>query len=126
MKAKQFYMFACVLTVSSGVGLQSATAQYGQTNLVSDIPFIAKNLDPRLTNPIGMAFSTPSPFWVANQGFDAATLYNGQGVAQPSPFNPLVVSVPTPTGAVFNGSGNNTDFRINDGTNSAAAVFLFA
>lgn len=121
LRSRLSQAFACLMLLS-GVGLQTATAQYAQTNLVSDTPFLAKFLDPNLSNPTGMAFNAASPFWVANQGSNVATLYNGQGVPQS-----LVVSVPGgPTGTVFNASGNNTDFRISDGSNSAAALFLFA
>src|SRR6185436_857745 len=74
-----------------------------QTNLASDVPGLAANLDPNLKNPWGMSFSATSPFWVSNQGANNSTLYNAAGVRQA-----LIVSTPpSPTGQVFaNVAGN--------------------
>jgi uncharacterized protein (TIGR03118 family) len=81
----------------------AATIGYFQTNLTSDIPGLAANVDPLLINPWGMSFSATSPFWLSDQGSNVATLYNGAGVP-----NGLVVSTPPvpgpgPTGQVFAG-----------------------
>ena len=95
---------------------------FGQTNLVSDLPGVARFMDPDLVNPWGIAFSATSPIWIADNGSGMATLYNGAGVKQG-----LVVSIPAPgggqgapTGQVFNGgSGFNGDrflFSTEDGT----------
>jgi uncharacterized protein (TIGR03118 family) len=95
---------------------------FGQQNLVSDLPGVAKFLDPDLVNPWGIAFSSSSPIWISDNGQGLATIYNGAGVKQG-----LVVSVPAPgggqgapTGQVFNGgSGFNSDrfiFSTEDGT----------
>src|SRR5262249_42621279 len=74
-----------------------------QTNLASDIPGAAANTDVNLVNPWGMAFSTTSPFWIANEGADVASLHTGNGGSVP-----LVVSTPNaPTGAVFNPSSTS-------------------
>jgi uncharacterized protein (TIGR03118 family) len=85
--------------------------QYHQTNLVAGghttgVPAGVPN-DSDLVNPWGLARSTTSPWWVADNGTGKSTLYNGQGNKQG-----LVVTVPgspppstgTPTGVVFNGS----------------------
>jgi uncharacterized protein (TIGR03118 family) len=78
---------------------------FTQTNLVSDIPGMAKVTDPDLVNPWGVSFSSASPFWVSDNGTGLATLYNGAGDKQM-----LVVTVPpagaTPTGQVFNSSSS--------------------
>jgi uncharacterized protein (TIGR03118 family) len=60
-------------------------------------------VDPQLINPWGVTFSATSPFWVADNGMDVATLYNGGGTKQG-----LVVTVTSgaPTGQVFNGNAN--------------------
>jgi len=80
-----------------------------QTNLVSDIPGMAKFTDPNLVNPWGISESGGSPFWVSNNGGNNATLYNTAGQPQS-----LVVSIPSgvPTGQVFNASTafNNDKF----------------
>ena len=41
---------------------------FGQTNLVSDLPGVARFLDPDLVNPWGMSFSPMSPIWVSDNG----------------------------------------------------------
>jgi uncharacterized protein (TIGR03118 family) len=101
-----------------------AQAGYVQTNLVSDIPGLAKVTDPLLVNPWGVSFSGTSPFWVSNAGTGTSTLYNGAGVKQaltvtiPGPGAPGVPGVPT--GQVFNGTGS---FALPVGGN---ATFIFA
>jgi uncharacterized protein (TIGR03118 family) len=95
---------------------------FGQVNLVSDLPGVARFTDPDLVNPWGMAFSSGSPIWVSDNGQGLATIYDGAGVKQS-----LVVSIPAPgggqgapTGQVFNGgSGFHGDlflFSTEDGT----------
>jgi uncharacterized protein (TIGR03118 family) len=78
---------------------------FTQTNLVSDIPGMAKTPDPNLVNPWGVSFSPTSPFWISDNGTGLATLYNGAG-----DIIPLVVAVPSPgsapTGQVFNSSSS--------------------
>ena len=98
---------------------------YQQTNLVSDVPGLAQFPDPDLVNPWGLAASSASPWWVADNGTGLSTLYKGDGTKQG-----LVVTVATPpgdtdpatpTGIVFNGS---SDFTLTDDTTSAAR-FIF-
>lgn len=111
---------ALLLVAPPRAGAQSA---YGQTNLVSDVPGLARTLDPLLQNPWGVSFSPTGPFWVSNAGTGTSTLYNGAGVKQA-----LVVTIPGPTGSVpsvptgqvFNGAGA---FQLANGSN---ATFLFA
>jgi uncharacterized protein (TIGR03118 family) len=108
------------------------SADFVQTNLVSDIAGMAATTDPNLINPWGLVSSSTSPWWVANQGTGTSTLYNGQGLPQGGP---LIVSIPnnggtftphgSPTGIVFNTSG--TGFNVSeDGGNPGSSVFLFA
>lgn len=93
---------------------------YTVTNLVSDGTIPAAHTDHNLVNGWGLTAGPTTPWWVANNGTDTSTLYDGSGAARP-----LVVSVAgDPTGAVFNGS--STDFVVTDGTHSGAARFLFA
>src|SRR5262249_2709616 len=89
---------------------------YRQTNLVSDQPGVAAVTDPNLVTPWGMAFAVTSPFWLADEGADVATLYNGNG----SPLALVVLVSGAPTGDVFNGS--STSFQIGN----SPARFLFA
>jgi len=115
-----------VAVVAAGTTL-AATASaasdnhYTVHNLVSDQPGVADHQDPYLVNAWGIAASSTSPWWVADNGTDRSTLYNGDGVARP-----LVVSVDGgPTGTVFN--GNSSAFFISDGLgHSGPALFMFA
>jgi len=94
---------------------------YQVTPLVSDGSNDAPLHDANLLNSWGIARGVSGPFWVADNHADVATLYDGDGVA-----NPLVVSLPSgtgPTGIVFNPGGG---FIVNNGTNSGPARFLFA
>jgi uncharacterized protein (TIGR03118 family) len=100
---------------------------YLQTNLVSDLPGVARTTDANLRNPWGIVASATSPFWIADNATGVSTLYNGSGVAQS-----LVVTIPppaggtppaAPTGIVFN---STTSFVVSSGGKSGAAAFLFA
>jgi uncharacterized protein (TIGR03118 family) len=98
---------------------------YQQTNLVSDVPGLAATTDPHLVNAWGLARSSGSPWWVADNGTGVSTLYTGTGAIVP-----LVVTVPvppggtppsTPTGTVFNATatdflGDHFIFVTEDGT----------
>jgi uncharacterized protein (TIGR03118 family) len=106
------------------------SAGFAQVNLASDLPGLARVIDPNLVNPWGIAFSPTGPFWFANNGSGVSDLLNGRGQAVP-----LVVSVPsraggwtagsggTPTGTVFNGGAG---FIISENGTSAPSRFLFA
>src|ERR671930_1554212 len=98
---------------------------YHQTNLVSDLPGLAQLTDPGLVNPWGLAFSSTSPAWVADNGTDSATLYRGFVNGSPIVKVPLVVSIPggAPTGQVFNPTSG---FVVHSGLSSGPARFLFA
>jgi hypothetical protein len=79
---------------------------YVQTNLTSDLPGVAQNLDPNLVNPWGMAFSSTSPIWIADNHTGLSTVYNGAGKPFPTA-SPLVVTIPppnvnTPTACPYN------------------------
>jgi uncharacterized protein (TIGR03118 family) len=73
--------------------------RYKVTKLVSDIKGEAPNVDPVLQNAWGVAFSpAASPFWVSDNATGCSTLYDGQGVPQPS--TPLLVKIPLPGGGI--------------------------
>ena len=128
------FLFCCrlfgalaLVVLFSGATLQSARAQYAQTNLASSIPGLANFLDPQLVNPTGMAFTLTSPIWIANQDAGSASLHqgNGNGVLG----LPFITVTGSPTGAVSNpnsSSGNNPAFFVTDGTHTAPSIFLFA
>jgi uncharacterized protein (TIGR03118 family) len=92
---------------------------YNVQGLVSDQPGVAATTDPNLVNAWGLVAGPATPWWVANNGTNTSTLYNGLGTILP-----LVVSVPgAPTGAVFNGG---TNFLVSNGTTNVPARFIFA
>jgi uncharacterized protein (TIGR03118 family) len=100
------------------------------------VTHVAKFFDPNLVNPWGIATSSSSPFWVADNGASVSTLYNTAGTPQslvvsiPSPGDPLGASG-APTGVVFNTASLQGAFKIS-GVNAggmavtAPAAFLFA
>ncbi|VVB91743.1 Plastocyanin [uncultured archaeon] len=108
--------------------LPSIAENYRQTDLVSDVPGLAKVTDPNLVNSWGIAHPPTGPWWVADNGMGVATLYNGMGQPFP-PGNPLIVNIPppeggtgpsAPTGIVFN---EGSDFAVTPG-NPAAFIFV--
>ena len=104
-----------ILTLAS----EPASAAYIQENLVSDIPGLATFTDADLVNPWGIAHSSNSPWWVADNKTALSTLYDGTGAKRA-----LVVTIPganaAPTGLIFN---NTTSFEVSPG---ATARFIFA
>jgi len=102
--------------------VSSISAQHYQTtNLVSDVPGLAKFTDPELVNPWGLDATGGGPWWVSDNGTGKSTLYNAAGVKQG-----LIVQVvsptadpSTPTGIVFNGSSSFV-------VNGSPARFIFA
>jgi uncharacterized protein (TIGR03118 family) len=72
--------------------------------------------DPLLQNSWGLAAGPRSPWWVANNGSNTSTLYNGAGDKIPLE----VVVTGAPTGEVFYGG---TEFRLSNGE---PALFIWA
>lgn len=92
---------------------------FTQTALVSDGASSAAHTDAHLVNAWGIAFNPTGFVWVANNGSNTSTLYDGNGVPQT-----LVVATPdSPTGIVFNGS---QDFQLTQNGKTGASPFLFA
>src|SRR5262249_3808369 len=111
--------------------LAAAIPTFTQTNLVSDVPGMAKRTDPNLVNPWGMALGLNSGLWIADNGSGKATTYDGTGQPIPSG-SPLVVTIPAPaggtgtsapTGVATNGTSG---FVISAGGTSAPSTELFA
>src|SRR3954453_2982139 len=76
---------------------------YTVTPLASDIPGVAPTFDANLVNGWGLARSATSPWWVADNGSDKTTIYNGAGVLQMIGGQPFQTVEGGPTGAVFSG-----------------------
>ena len=117
-----------------GAAPAGATAHFTsfqQINLVSDQSGKAQLPDTDLVNAWGLAASpgtnaSPgSPLWVADNGSDKATLYQGATATSVTKV-PLVVSVTgaAPTGQVFN--GDSSAFMVSDSHgNSGSSLFIF-
>ncbi len=123
---------ALVATAAVGVPIANSIGNpanpYTQTNLISDIPGVARITDPNLVNPWGQATIGGSPLWVADNGSDQSTLYTG-GVNGTIPVaSSLVVKIEggAPTGTVGNTTGSATDFLVHTGMGTAPANFIFA
>ena len=104
---------------------------YAVTNLVSDQASVALTRDVNLVDAWGIVFAPGEPVWVANNGTNTSTLYDGNGVNQG-----LVVALPpgtataniaggtdNPTGVVFN--GNTSAFMVTEGGKTGSASFIF-
>ncbi|MGZ4759879.1 MAG: TIGR03118 family protein [Acidimicrobiales bacterium] len=119
-------VFALGVVVASPVGAVEQSARprgaYVRTNLVSDVPGAAQQLDPNLVNAWGMASGPATPVWVSAADSGVATIYPGATGSTPVSVAQLVVSIPggSPTGQVFNTTGG---FDITPGQ---PALFIFA
>lgn len=124
MKTNRVALVFALLVAASTSSLYAASTAYVQTNLVSDLSTVgAVTVDPNLTNPWGMSFSTSSPFWISNQMSNTSTAYNGVGAPAVSPTTRIDVQVPGgPTGQVFNVAGG-ANFPIAVG--GTASNFIF-
>jgi uncharacterized protein (TIGR03118 family) len=109
------------------LGAVSFGQHYTQTNLQANASGVAEASDPELVNSWGLARTSGSAWWVADNATGFATLYNGPGKKQSltvtiPPADPTNKSKPTgsPTGVIANGS--TTDFVLAPG---AVADFIF-
>ncbi|KIG01891.1 TIGR03118 family protein [Caballeronia concitans] len=120
---------ATLMSCGGGSGSNSnntpAQSSFTVTALVSDGAVQAAHTDPNLKNPWGVAFNPKGFVWVADNGTNVATLYDGNGAPQP-----LVVAIPagmngsaSPTGIVFNGTQS---FIVNEKGMAGVAAFIFA
>jgi uncharacterized protein (TIGR03118 family) len=106
-----------------------AASAFTQTVLVADqTGGIASHTDANLVNPWGLVIQGTAPAWVANNGTQTSTLYDGNG--NPRPATPLIVTFAangttdfSPTGIVFNGT--STDFVVSSAGKAAGASFIF-
>jgi uncharacterized protein (TIGR03118 family) len=107
-----FSTLGCALIVTAMAGYARA-AGYVQTNLVSNGAVPAAHTDANLVNPWGISFIPgASPFWVSDNNAGVATLYDGTGVAFPSPATPLVVDIPSPTDPTMGGATGTPDGQV--------------
>jgi uncharacterized protein (TIGR03118 family) len=118
---------AALASGSASKGYGNPLGKYKTHNLVSDQAGKADIRDPNLVNAWGLSFGTKpaTPAWVADNGTDVSTLYQGDVAGSPVTKVPLTVKIPggAPTGTVFNGSNS---FIIKSGAKQGAANFLFS
>ena len=108
MHARFVSTLAAAVCIWALGGVPASAQFYEQHTLVSDGSVPADHVDPLLVNAWGLVSSPTSPWWVADNGSDSSTLYNGTTGAAVS----LIVSVPgAPTGLVFN--ANSAAFMVN-------------
>jgi uncharacterized protein (TIGR03118 family) len=127
-------IFTAFAAMSFGIVPASAHTQpggYSQINLVSDQHGKAHLTDHDLVNAWGLAASPGTnmkpgtPLWVADNGSDKATLYQGNGPMAVSKVGLVVhVTGAAPTGQVFN--ADQSAFIVKDKMgNSGSSLFLF-
>src|SRR4029079_4315597 len=77
---------------------------------MSDLPGLADSVDKNLVNPWGIAFSSESPFWIANNHSGVSSIYTGDAGALGSVSipSPMFGTLGKPTGVVFNSDTNVT------------------
>ena len=111
----------------AGAGVANADG-FSQTDLVSNMPGLAKTTDSSLVNPWGVSFANGSPIWISDQGTQTSPLFSVTGSTGVS--GPLfTVNIPPagvsgPTGQVGNASGSG--FDVGNGGNGKPANFIFA
>jgi len=118
-RAQSRWAIPAVLVGLALAAVAGASAASGNVYTVTNLQSTAS--DPTLVNGWGLAALATSPWWVADNGTDAATLYRADGTK-----NPLTVAVANaPTGAVANDAG--TGFLVSNAAQvSASSRFIFA
>src|SRR2546429_7161078 len=105
MKFRLFSLPLAMLLVGvlAAPAVAGADKEYTVHPLVSNVAGAAPTMDANLVNAWGLTASPTSPWWVADNGTSASTLYRANGSIVP-----LVVQVPVhPTGAVFWATGSS-------------------
>jgi uncharacterized protein (TIGR03118 family) len=106
------------IALAAAAAASAVTGGYNVKPLVSDNGVPGTITDPNLVNSWGLVAGPTTPWWVADNGANVATLYNTAGPA--ASIVPLVVNVgDAPTGTVFNGTAG---FKLANGN---PARFLF-
>jgi uncharacterized protein (TIGR03118 family) len=97
MRTRRFITLAAIAGIMSAGLLRAADSNnYTATILVSNEPGEAPVFDAKLVNAWGIATAGSSPWWVADNGTDWSTVYNGAGTK----LSREVVVTGAPTGIV--------------------------
>ncbi len=109
--------------------LPNATPAFVETNLVSDIPGLARHTDTAVVNPWGFTEHSRGEFLLSDNGSGNAALFAADGTALgapiviPPPAGSPAGATSTPNGQVLN---TTNDFVISENGRSAPATVLFA
>ena len=132
MKTTSALIKAAALTaLFLSTSLAHAFNNFDWENLQSDIHGVAKQTDPNVVNPWGLALASSGNIWVNDNGAGVATVYHQDGTPAPNSSHPLVVTIPpsasnsdgaNPTGIVSN---TTSFFKVSNGTNSLPANLIF-
>ncbi|HEX4378171.1 MAG TPA: TIGR03118 family protein, partial [Steroidobacteraceae bacterium] len=143
--ASVMYTLACGSTTAGGIyggGSTGSTTQtvtltvtaassYTATTLVSDTQTTGATQDPNLVNPWGLVFATGAPVWIANNGSQTSTLYDGHGTALPlvvnlaNDQNGAAITGFNPSGIVA-GDNDPNDFVVTESGTSGASSFIYS
>lgn len=112
-----FTAFVALVLLEPGAAVAQS---YQITNLVANTAGKARHTDSLLSNPWGLAYAPGGPFWISDEAAGCSTLYDGLGNPQPIAQGVVKVSIlpasgtnsGTPTGIVYNGSSEFSEFRI--------------
>ena len=121
-------MAASLAVPASAAGAAEGHRGFTQTNLVSDVPGMAKLTDRLVSNPWGISLGPTTPLWVTNNNTNTATLYQGANGKKPISKVALTVKLsPGPTGTVFNfrAASNPKDFVVGPKGKSTPSLFMF-
>jgi uncharacterized protein (TIGR03118 family) len=106
---------------------------YQETNLVSNVPGVARFTDANVVNSWGIAHSPSGPWRVADNGTGKVTSYLGDGTPQspiitvPPPGGSPAGTTATPTGNIYNPVNGSEpfDFDITSNGRTGPAIFAF-
>jgi uncharacterized protein (TIGR03118 family) len=119
-------------TQTATLTVAAATAYTAKT-LVADTQTPGATQDTNLVNPWGLVFAPGAPVWVANNGSQTSTLYDGTGTIIPLVVNVAndqhggAVSAFNPTGIVASDATHNpNDFVITESGASGASSFIYS
>src|SRR3954462_6458179 len=97
---KQLRKVHLVLENLEDRSVPSAVGGFTQVNIASDVPGLAKVVDPYLVNPWGMSFSPTGPFWCADHDPVVSDVLDGAGNAVP-----LLTAIPAINGGTSRPTG---------------------
>jgi uncharacterized protein (TIGR03118 family) len=113
---------AAALTAAAPLQAVPPDDRYAVTGIVSNLATLAPKVDPNLQNGWGLTASATSPWWVADNDTNKASLYTAAGA-----INSLVVGVDGgPTGTVFSGMPGLFQVATATSPTLGPASFIFA